>query len=89
MLWRRIDCREMQMAATLRHGNCRSDILVHTGKWRFAQIEVPQGVIELTLPRPVSSNEKVRVEVRTRALPKRAEIRVTAPDGTLFGTISP
>jgi hypothetical protein len=59
------------------------------GNGAFAQIETQQGVIELTLPRPVSGNEKVWVEVRTRALPKRAEIRVTASDGTLFGTISP
>ncbi|SET34122.1 hypothetical protein SAMN05216412_10584 [Nitrosospira multiformis] len=59
------------------------------GNGAFAQGETQQGVIELTLPRPVSGNEKVWVEVRTRALPKQAEIRVTAPDETLFGTISP
>jgi hypothetical protein len=54
-----------------------------------AQTGAQQGVIELTLPRPVSSNERVWVEVRTRTLSEGAEIRVTAPDGTLFGTVSP
>ncbi len=54
-----------------------------------AQTGAQQGVIELTLPRPVSSNERVWVEVRTRTLSEGAEIRVTGPDGTLFGTVSP
>lgn len=59
------------------------------GNGASAQVEAQQGMIELTLPRPVSSNERVWVEVRTRRLPEGAEIRVTAPDGTLFGTVSP
>jgi hypothetical protein len=67
-------------------------VLIFSAIWEngaSAQVEVQQGVIELTLPRPVSSNERVWVEVRTRTLSEGAEIRVTAPDGTLFGTVSP
>jgi hypothetical protein len=67
-------------------------VLIFSAIWEnsaSAQVEAQQGVIELTLPRPVSSNERVWVEVRTRRLPEGAEIRVTAPDGTLFGTVSP
>lgn len=79
-------CRRQLRSATVIAVLIFSSIL---GNGAFAQVETQQGVIELTLPRPVSGNEKVWVEVRTRALPERAEIRVTAPDGTLFGTISP
>ncbi|MBN9132825.1 MAG: hypothetical protein J0H48_05575 [Nitrosospira multiformis] len=67
-------------------------VLLFSAIWEnnaSAQIGAQQGVIELTLPRPVSSNERVWVEVRTRTLSEGAEIRVTAPDGTLFGTVSP
>ena len=67
-------------------------VLIFSAIWESvasAQIEAQQGVIKLTLPRPVSSNERVWIEVRTRTLSEGAEIRVTAPDGTLFGTVSP
>lgn len=67
-------------------------VLVFSAIWEnsaSAQIGAQQGVIELTLPRPASSNERVWVEVHTRTLSEGAEIRVTAPDGTLFGTVAP
>jgi hypothetical protein len=67
-------------------------VLIFSAIWESgasAQTGTQRGVINLTLPRPVSSNERVWVEVRTRTLSEGAEIRVTAPDGTLFGTVSP
>ena len=48
-----------------------------------------QRMIELTLPRPATSGEAVWVQVRARMLPRGTEIRVSTPDGTLLGTVSP
>jgi hypothetical protein len=79
-------CRRQLQSATV------IAVLIFSAIWESgasAQIGAQQGVIKLTLPRPVSSNERVWVEVRTRTLSEGAEIRVTAPDGTLFGTVSP
>jgi hypothetical protein len=79
-------CRQQLRCATV------IAVLIFSALWEnsaSAQIGAQQGVIELTLPRPVSSNERVWIEVRTRTLSEGAEIRVTAPDGTLFGTVSP
>lgn len=81
-----LKCRRQLQSATV------IAVLIFSTIWEngaSAQIGAQQGVIKLTLPRPVSSNERVWVEVRTRTLSEGAEIRVTAPDGTLFGTVSP
>ena len=45
--------------------------------------------VELALPRAVSANEAIDLEVQTGVLPRGTEIEVTTPSGERIGTISP
>lgn len=59
------------------------------GSGAMAGGKAQQRMIELTLPRPATSEEAVWVQVRARILPRGTEIRISTPDGTLLGTVSP
>jgi hypothetical protein len=59
------------------------------GSGAVAGGKAQQRMIELTLPRPATSEEAVWVQIRARMLPRGTEIRVSTPDGTLLGTVSP
>ena len=59
------------------------------GSGAIAGGKAQQRMIELTLPRPATSEEAVWVQVRARMLPRGTEIRVSTSDGTLLGTVSP
>jgi hypothetical protein len=54
-----------------------------------AQPATTARVVELALPRAVSANEAVDLEVQTGVMPRGTEIDVTTPSGGLLGTISP
>ena len=66
-------------------------ILMCPAAWASGAIadKARQRTIELTLPRPATSEEAIRVQVNARTLPRGTEIRVSMPDGTLLGTVSP
>lgn len=51
--------------------------------------ESRQQAIELKLPRPAGTQEALRIQVRTGALARGKEIRISTPDGMLLGTVSP